>query len=95
VAGAFRLLPARPNPFRGGTDLRFSLPNDRRVWIDVYDVAGRRIASPAAGLLLPSGRHAVTWDGRDLAGDPVPSGVYFVRLEAGGFSRTGKILRLR
>ena len=37
--------------------------------------------------VLPAGRHAVVWDGRDETGRAAPAGVYFCRLDAGSHSR--------
>jgi hypothetical protein len=88
------LLSAAPNPFRGGTTVRFALPAGAWIRVDVHDVAGRRVATPAAGF-WPPGAHAVPWDGTDRSGRPVASGMYFLRLSAGDASRTAKVLRLR
>jgi len=43
----------------------------------------------------PSGRYRVEWDGRDSAGTPVGSGVYFYRLATSHFSGTRKMLLLK
>jgi flagellar hook assembly protein FlgD len=42
-----------------------------------------------------AGRHAYIWDGRDDAGHPVASGLYFTRLAAQGRSFSKKILLTR
>ena len=70
-------LIASPNPARGG--VRFSigaaLAGRDAPAILVFSVSGRRVARiPAAG-------NDAAWDGRDESGNPVPSGVYFARLE--------------
>jgi flagellar hook assembly protein FlgD len=44
---------------------------------------------------MNAGAHSETWDGRDDRGALVPSGLYFVRLEAGGESRFQRLLRTR
>jgi hypothetical protein len=93
-SGAILLFPPAPNPFRGATTVRFSLPRADWVRVTVHDVAGRRVATPANGF-WPPGTHAVTWDGADGSGRTVASGVYFLRLSAGDASRTAKVLRLR
>ena len=93
--GTVRLLAAAPNPFRASTDLRFALPVDSQVSLEVYDVTGRLVASPVRDERYPAGPHAVSWDGRDASGRPVASGVYFLRIRAGSATANGKILRLR
>lgn len=44
---------------------------------------------------FPPGTHVVPWRGTDITGESVRSGVYFYRLEAGGFSQTKKLLVAR
>jgi hypothetical protein len=89
------LYPARPNPFRGATTLRFDVPShtgDARLAL--YNVRGQLVRTvPAAE--LSRGRHDWRWDGTDGSGAAVSSGVYFVRLEVGGLGETGKILLIR
>jgi len=79
-----RLLPATPNPFNPRTTIAFELPRTGRVELSVHDAAGRRVRALRRGVFVPAGRHSVTWDGRDDTGTAVASGVYHVRLEAGG-----------
>ncbi len=90
-----RLAPARPNPFRGTTEIRFDLPAPSRASLDVFDVTGRRITELLAEGLLEAGAHRRTWDGRDASGRPVSSGVYFVRLRAGDRVESTRVLRVR
>jgi hypothetical protein len=72
-----------PNPARGTTTLRLALPRDTRVRLVVFDQQGRSVRTLAAGE-LPAGERVFTWDGRDDGGHPVPSALYFVRLETEG-----------
>jgi hypothetical protein len=60
----------------------------------VHDLAGRRVAQLLEGVREP-GSYALNWDGRDTAGRPVGSGIYFVRLESAGVALTRKILRVK
>ncbi|HVP38983.1 MAG TPA: FlgD immunoglobulin-like domain containing protein, partial [Candidatus Saccharimonadales bacterium] len=82
-----RLERPGPSPTRGEVRLRFSLARDGAVRIGIYDVAGRRVAQPAAGV-WPAGRHEVRWAGRAEGGAPVASGVYLIRAELGGSAQT-------
>jgi hypothetical protein len=88
------LFPARPNPFRASTELRFVLPSEERVTLEVFDVSGRRVASPVTARLLPEGAHSLKWDGTNAAGKSLPTGVYFLKLTGERAAAFGKVLRL-
>lgn len=79
VAGRSGLLAGAPNPFRGGTTLRFELPAAAPYVLGVYDARGARVAHLAGS--GRTGGNAVRWDGRRDDGRRVPPGVYLVRLE--------------
>ena len=79
---AFGLSAPAPNPFNSETVLRFGLPRVQRVTLTIYDVLGRPVQTLAEEPLEP-GSYTVTWNGRDAAGRPAASGVYFARLRAG------------
>jgi len=53
------------------------------VEMRVFDVHGAVVRRLASGPLEP-GWHTVEWDGRDDAGRRAGSGIYFVRMTAGG-----------
>jgi hypothetical protein len=59
----------------------------------VYDVTGRRIRVLFASDLL-AGFYEVRWDGRDVVGRRVASGVYFARLESSGTTSVRKLVKL-
>jgi hypothetical protein len=90
----FALRQNSPNPFRDGTAMAFNLPTAARTKINVYDVAGRKIAT-VVDRQFPAGRHSVEWNGTDSAGGHVPAGIYFYRLEAGSHTSTKKMIVLR
>ena len=76
-----------PNPFNPTTEIRFTLTDPGQVTLQVYDLLGRKVATLVDGELSAKA-HAVTWNGRDAAGQPVASGTYLYRLETDGFSKT-------
>lgn len=90
--GALELLGA-PNPFRRSAMVRYTLPVPGEARLTIYDLRGRRVRDLFRGA-QGSGSHVAVWDGRDSKGSPAAAGVYLVRLEAGGLSRTLKVARL-
>ena len=82
----YTLEPSYPNPFSVSTTIRFGLPTAGEATVSLYDVTGRVVARISQGE-LPAGWHDVTFQPNGLA-----SGVYFVRLQAGGKSMTSKML---
>jgi hypothetical protein len=85
---AFALEPNQPNPFGLRTTIRYAVPTKSHVRLEVFDLAGRRVSTLVDADRDP-GRHAAVFEGKDLA-----SGVYFVRMTAGRFESTRKILYL-
>ena len=85
---------AWPNPTRGATTLRFTLPaGARELALDIFAASGRRVRSIARGG-LPAGELALVWDGCDAAGRPLAAGLYFTRLSADGQRLAGPKLTL-
>jgi hypothetical protein len=78
-----------PNPF--SDTIRFEMTSDRpgRVRLEVFDVAGRRVATRI------NGDGAIEFDGRDDQGRPLPGGIYLCRLSAGGASVVRKVTLVR
>ncbi len=84
------LLPAAPNPFNPTTDFRFSLKSEGAVSLGIYDLRGRKVLE-LANEVFGAGEHIVRWEGRDSRGQRVPSGVYFVRMQAKGQQFTRRV----
>jgi 3-phytase len=83
-----------PNPFRPHAVLQYRLAAAATVEVSIYDLRGTRVTR-LANDLQPACQHTLAWDGRDAAGRPLPSGVYFVRLRLGALQQTAKITLLR
>ncbi len=91
---ALSLAQNAPNPFRGATSVRFAVPQQGPVSLEIYNVAGRKIADLVSGT-LEAGAYTVSWDGKDSHGARVASGVYLYRLNAGGESLSKEMVFVR
>jgi hypothetical protein len=91
-----RLYAPFPNPpLADGTTVRFDLAQRADLQLEVFDVAGRRVARLAAQP-FEAGVHEVRWDGRGEGQRHLGSGVYFVRLSAEGLAtQTVRVTLLR
>ena len=85
----FSLHPAYPNPFNSTTTIRYSLPNLTHVSLGIYDPLGREVGS------LFEGYKRAGFYSMNLNANGLPSGLYFVRLEASGQSLTRKLMLTR
>jgi hypothetical protein len=90
---ALRLV-ASPNPAAGATTFALDLPAPAAAHVEVFDLAGRRVAALGRGT-LPAGRHELTWDGRGADGSPLPAGVYLARASAGDARVIARVVRVR
>ncbi|MBI4811211.1 MAG: hypothetical protein HY800_07210, partial [Ignavibacteriales bacterium] len=107
VATSARLLPNFPNPYypnihNPGTYLPFELPEPAYVTIKIYDILGRKIQEIPLGYVSAGvydntrgNAYAPLWDGRDLNGNSVPSGVYVYSLVTPKFRHSAKLLLIR
>ena len=86
-------LAVSPNPPLRTARLLFTLDRAADVRLDVFDLAGRRVATPFAGR-ADAGTTRVTWSLTDAGGAPVPAGVYFARVEGLGRSAITRLIVL-
>ncbi|MCX6832510.1 MAG: DNRLRE domain-containing protein [candidate division Zixibacteria bacterium] len=83
-----------PNPFNSGTEISFWLPRPVSVDIGVYNVTGQIVSRLYSGHLM-QGRYSVTFDGSDTQGQPLPSGVYFMRFTTNENQQVRKLVILK
>ena len=83
-----------PNPATPKTAIRFSLAREGHARLAIYDVQGREVVRLLDGS-RPAGEQMAPWNGRDQNQQPVPSGVYFYRLEAEGRSLSRRLVMTR
>jgi hypothetical protein len=87
-------LTTAPNPFNPLTTLSFEVPIAGRALVEIFDLAGRRLAS-LVDCVMSAGSHQVAWDGSAADGRGLPSGVYLARLSTAGVDVTTKIAMTR
>ncbi len=87
-------LSNHPNPFNPVTTLFFTLSEASPVRLEVFDIAGRRLRT-LVNSVLESGDHSRIWDGRNDAGEELPSGLYLARLRSREEAHGAKLLLLK
>src|SRR5574341_1237914 len=90
---AFALSQNYPNPFNDSTTIRFALPVSSNVSLKIYNVAGQLVKEFSEE--MTAGYKSITWDGTNMNGDVVASGVYFYKLQAADFAKTLKMTLLK
>lgn len=90
----FTLYQNYPNPFNTTTTIRYLLPQGQDVYFVIYDIAGRKIATPVNNY-QPAGTYEVTWDGKNDTGENAASGVYLASLKVGDALKTVKMMLLK
>jgi hypothetical protein len=78
-----------PNPFNPTTSIRFGVPREADVTLEIFDVLGRKSATLVSGIVQP-GVHEVTWDCSSC-----PSGMYVVRMRSGDTVMMRKMLLMK
>lgn len=86
----FIIEPNFPNPFNPGTTIRYVVPEESPVRIDVYDILGRRVSTLVNNDLHPRGQFTINFDGSDLS-----SGVYITRMVGGGGASVQKMTLIK
>jgi hypothetical protein len=82
-------LAVAPNPFKGWTEILFTLSREGSVDLGVFDITGRRVRSLAHHEWFSGGTQVRVWDGRFDDGRAAPAGLYFVQIDA----PSGRIMR--
>ena len=91
---AFTLDAVYPNPFSDRAVLPFTLERPSMVHVQIIDMLGRRHRVLPSRYLQP-GSYEITWDGRDEAGQPVPSGGYIFLVDIGDSIETKRVVHVR
>lgn len=94
VPTTLELLPVFPNPFGTSSTIRYALPQPTHVTVRVFNVAGNLVAV-LTDRTQSEGFHSLVWDGHGMQGNPLPNGLYFVRMQAGETSLGRTVVLVR
>ncbi len=78
-----------PNPFNSTSRIRYSIPEDGIVTIEIFNILGQKV-STILNKFQKANRYEVEFNGANL-----PSGIYFYQLKAGNFAETKKMILLK
>ncbi len=90
IPAVYSLNQNYPNPFNPVTNIRFALPKSSLVTLKIYDMLGREVASLINNQNIAAGNYTY-----DFNASGIPSGVYFYKLTAGGFSDVKKMTLIK
>lgn len=90
----FALAQNYPNPFNPETTIKYQLPKDSYVRLDIFNIMGQKLTTLIEEH-QSAGFKTVKWDGRDSSGFELASGLYFYRIKAGDFVSTKKMTLIR
>lgn len=82
-----------PNPFNSSTRISYTIPEDSRITLQIFNMLGQKIAT-LIDTQMNVGNHSIIWNGRDDCGILVSGGLYLVNLQAEKSSITRKIILL-
>nr|MCS5651889.1 T9SS type A sorting domain-containing protein [Candidatus Neomarinimicrobiota bacterium] len=85
----FWLMQNYPNPFNNTTTIRYSVPEETDIQLEIFDINGRLVETLISQLHQP-GFYDLKWSGRRVA-----SGIYFLKLEATKTVLTQKMILLK
>jgi hypothetical protein len=91
----FQLDQNYPNPFNPATTINFALPEQSQVTLEIFNILGQRVRTLVSDELHDPGYYSVTWDGRNISGNVVSSGLYIYRITAGEFVDIKKMMFLK
>ena len=90
----FALMQNYPNPFNPSTTIKYDLPAEQNVRLEIYNILGERVKT-LVNDTKKAGRYSITWNGKNDYGSRVASGVYIYTIRTKEFNRNMKMLMLK
>lgn len=89
IPECYKLYQNYPNPFNPVTRIKFQIPGNAEVKIEIFDIIGRKAAVLVDDKLLP-GIYETSWNAADY-----PSGIYICRIKAGDYTESRKMVLIK
>ena len=90
----FKLNQNFPNPFNAITKIDYYLYKEEKIKLSIYNIEGKKIKTLKSGNQEP-GYRSITWDGTNKFGQPVPAGIYFLKMNVSEIMQTKKMILLK
>ncbi len=94
VPSRFALKQNYPNPFNSNTIIEYNVPRSAYVNVSIFNTRGQLVRE-LLNANQSAGNHDLVWHGTDQFGNVVSSGVYLVRMTAGNYNNTLKMLYVK
>ncbi len=94
IPDTWELISVYPNPSNSQIKIKFSAPEAGDLRISIFDIMGRKIAHLEESV-SSAGFSAISWNGKNLNGVPVSSGIYFIQIEANDLSSCKKAVLIK
>jgi hypothetical protein len=94
IPKAFSCSQNYPNPFAQSTIIKYGLPKDVDVQLDIYNLIGQKVHT-LVNAKQSAGYKSISWDGKTSKGTLAPRGIYFYTFKAGDFEKHHKMILLK
>lgn len=83
-----------PNPFNPNTTIKFDLPQQEYIRMEIFNILGQRVRM-LVGDMYPAGSYQIWWDGKNDEGILLGSGIYILYFNAGDFVQKRRMVLLK
>ena len=94
IIESFNITQNYPNPFNMSSQIKVISKLNSKIKVNIYDILGKEVRM-LLDKELTAGEYTIEWDGKDVDGNILNSGVYFIRMESNGFQKTIKSILMK
>ncbi|MBN1396607.1 MAG: T9SS type A sorting domain-containing protein [Bacteroidetes bacterium] len=84
-----------PNPFNPSTQISYYIASESKISIKIFDILGKEVIALIDNEFQTAGWHNTQWNGRDISGSSVSSGIYFCRIICNSQVQTVKMMLMK